>query len=628
MKKRLCIVFGLLSCISAFTQIAPEKEVNTVISEVTVFLDGAQISRKQNVNLIKGETILKFTNLSPFIDARSVQVKASGDITVLSVNHQHNFMDKPEKSDELKNLEAKLKLTENKIRLENAHLEILKEELTFLRENRVIGGKNQEVSVTNLKEATKFYSTQLSVLILKEIELNQKLVALQEEKQKLESQIGAMTSKRDYPSGEVLVKIRAERNTNAEFELSYLVSNAGWHPSYDIRAKSVNEPIELIYKANVRQDTKEDWNNVLLRFSSSEPNISGVAPELKTYFLNYNTLPPTYSKAVNRVSGIVVDSNQQPLPGATVQIEGTTIGTVTDINGNYSITIPSNASNLTFSFIGFETKTLPINNQIMNIALSENQFALEEIVVVGYGQSRSGLTSSVIQGRVSGVPANEKTLRARGTAEPIPTIQAKNQTSVDFEINIPFSVYSDNKSYSVDMAVYELPATYQYMAVPKIDKSAFLIARIIDWEKYSLLEGEANIFFEDTFVGKSVLDIRYASDTLQISLGRDKSISINREKTKDITTKRFVGNRKEEVRNWRTIIRNNKGQSIHLVIYDQVPVSTNSEIEVTVQKLVEGKHNPDNGEIKWEFTLEPSRNKELELQYSVRFPRNQNLIIE
>ena len=178
------------------------------------------------------------------------------------------------------------------------------------------------------------------------------------------------------------------------------------------------------------------------------------------------------------------------------------------------------------------------------------------------------------------------------------------------------------------MVVYSLPAFYQYYSVPKVDKGAFLMANIVDWEKYSLLEGEANVFFEDTYVGKTLLDVRYSSDTLQISLGKDKSITVNREKIKNLTTKQFIGNKKEETRSWKTVIKNNKGQKVNLVVFDQVPVSTNSEIEVNVQTISGAKHSQETGEIKWEFELNPSETKEFELKYSVKFPKYRNLIVE
>ncbi|NMB19216.1 MAG: mucoidy inhibitor MuiA family protein, partial [Erysipelothrix sp.] len=302
MKKTIFLI-ALLNFSNAFAQEVREQKVKTEVNEVTVFLDGAQITRKQSVNIQKGETILKFINLSPFIDARSVQVKTLGEATVLSVNHQQNFLDKLEKPQELISLETKLKEIDNKIKLVKANLAIVNEELTFLRENRIIGGRNQEVNVNTLRDASTFYGSKLSSLILKEIELENTLIDLNKEKEKITNQIKTKSSKKDFPSGEILVKVDAKRDLKASFELTYVVSNASWFPSYDIRAKNVNEPIEVVYKANIQQDTKVDWKNVTLKFSSSEPNVSGVAPELKTYFLNYHTLPPRYDKQINRITG-------------------------------------------------------------------------------------------------------------------------------------------------------------------------------------------------------------------------------------------------------------------------------------------------------------------------------------
>jgi uncharacterized protein (TIGR02231 family) len=204
----------------------------------------------------------------------------------------------------------------------------------------------------------------------------------------------------------------------------------------------------------------------------------------------------------------------------------------------------------------------------------------------------------------------------------------ENQTSINFEINTPYSIQSDSKNYTVDMVTYELPALYQYFAVPKVSNTAYLIAGITNWEQYQLLEGEANVFFEQTFVGKSLLDVRYASDTLEISLGRDKMVTIEREKESDFTEKSFLGNKKTASRLWKTTIKNNKSQPISMVVLDQVPVSTLEEIEVEVQSLSEGKHDVKTGEIKWEFKLAPSDTKLLELKYEVKYPRNKNLVIE
>jgi len=622
----LCIWFG-----SAFSQEEiKEKEIKTVVSEVTVFIDGTQITREKTIDLTPGKTILKFVNLSPFIDAKSIQVKAEGDLTVLSVNHQQNFMDKTEKPQEMKALETRLKDLEDKIRTENTYLEVLKDEESFLQENRNIGGKNQATSVAGLREVADFYSTRLISIKMKEIERGKTLDELNRQKKDIENQLDTWSGKKEFPSGEIVVTVDAQKNTSASFGISYVVGNCGWFPSYDIRAKNIDEPVELIYKANVRQDTKIDWNNVKLRFSSADPNTSGVAPELKTYFLDFNTLPPVYNRSVTAVRGKVTGSNQEPLPGTSVVVRGTTIGTVTDQNGNYSITVPSNAGSLTVSFIGYQTKTLPISNSVMNVMLEEDNMELDEATVVAYGiQTKAG--SEALQGKTAGIsPVTDKLkTRIRGTNSlAIPSVQTERQITVDFEIKIPYTVKSDNKSYAVDMENYNLPVTYQYYSVPKIDKNAFLIANIPDWEKYNLLEGEANTFFEGTFVGKTLLDINNASDTLQISLGQDKNVSVSREKVKDYTSRQFIGNKKEETRAWRTTVKNNKNQKINMIVLDQVPVSAAEEIEVDVQQTSGASLNHETGEVKWEFSLNPAEKKEFLLRYVVKYPKSKSLIIE
>jgi len=629
MEKIGILILGLIFSNLLFSQEIKVVEIKTDVNDVTVFIEGAQVIRKKNVDLTQGKSILKFVNLSPFIDPKSVQVKVEGELTVLSVNHQQNYLDKMERPKELQDLEKSLETIDSKIKQEGTFLSIIKEELAFLQENRAIGGRNEQISITNLQQISDFYSNKLTALKLKEIERNNTIEELNKQKTNIQNQIKTLSSKKEFPTGEILVKVDAKKNGNFSFEISYVVGNTGWFPSYDIRAKNINEPVQLIYKANVKQDTKEDWNNVKLKFSSSDPNVSGVAPELKTYFLNYNTTPPTYRPAANSVSGKVTDNKGEPLPGTTVVVQGTTIGTVTDMEGNYSITIPNNANQLSYSFIGYNSQTLPITGNVMNVAMEESVVAVDEVVVVGYGTQNKLSPSNVLSGKVSGVSVGKSNMKIRGTSSlAIPTAQVENQTTVNFEIKTPYTIKSDNKNYTVDIEFYDLPAMYQYYCVPKIDKDAFLIAKIIDWEKYSLLEGEANVFFEETYVGKTLLDVRYASDTLEISLGRDKKVSVNREKIKDFTTKQFIGNKKEEIRTWKTTVKNNKNQEINMIVLDQVPVSTAEDIEVNVLNVSGAKRDLETGEIKWEFTLNPVDKKELDLKYSVKYPKFRNLIIE
>ena len=140
MKNYIYILICLLTS-TIYSQATVAKEIKTKVSEVTVFIENAQVTRKIAQSIVKGKSDLKFINLSPFIDAKSIQVKANGAITVLSVNHQQNFIDKLEKQEEVTQLETKFDQVGRKINLEQTYLSIIKEELDFLKENRNIGGK-------------------------------------------------------------------------------------------------------------------------------------------------------------------------------------------------------------------------------------------------------------------------------------------------------------------------------------------------------------------------------------------------------------------------------------------------------------------------------------------------------
>jgi len=620
----------MLMCITGIVnaQVLPEQEVKTEVSEVAVFLDGAQVTRTKSVDVKAGQSLLKFTNLSPYIDPKSIQMKSDGELTVFAVNHQQNFLSDLEKPAELSDLEESLKRLEQQEQKENVYLGIVREEVAFLQANKSVGGRVQQMSVTTLEQAADFYGKRLTELKMKEIDYINRVQKITEQKQEIRRQIQTLSSTKSYASGEILVKIDAAKSGLARFELSYLVKNAGWFPSYDIRAKSILEPVQLVYKANVRQDTKVEWKNVKLRFSSTDPSVSGVAPKLQTYFLNYNTVPPIYKQFVNEVRGRITDSEGTALVGANVQVEGTTIGTVADMSGNYSITVPNMNCRLVYSFIGCVSQTLPVRSSVMNVTLQQDVTNLDEVVVAGYGTTaREALTGSVAGVAVDRSKTKEIKIRGMSTI-PVETQQVEKQTAVDFEIEMPYSIPSDNKNYKVDMAVYELPADYQYYCVPKVNKDAFLIANINNWEKYNLLEGEANIFFEDTYVGKTLLDVRSASDTLEISLGRDKKVSVTREKKTDFVSKQFIGNKKEETREWYTVVKNNKNQPINLVLLDQIPVSTNEEIEVSLLDKSGAQTDPETGELRWELKLDPGKQKDVTLKYAVKYPKYKRLIIE
>jgi uncharacterized protein (TIGR02231 family) len=201
------------------------------------------------------------------------------------------------------------------------------------------------------------------------------------------------------------------------------------------------------------------------------------------------------------------------------------------------------------------------------------------------------------------------------------------QTSLntEFDISLPYSVSSSLKSTVVDIREYEMKAEYNYSVVPKLDQDAFLIAKAIGWEEFSLLPGEANIFFEGTFVGNSFIDPNNIKDTLSVSLGRDKRIVVKRGKLKDLTSKNVMGNLKKENYTWEISVRNTKTEPIQINIEDQIPVSQNTQIEVTLIDMGGASYNKQTGKLTWQLELKPSETRKVASRFEVKYPKDKQI---
>ena len=167
-----------------------------------------------------------------------------------------------------------------------------------------------------------------------------------------------------------------------------------------------------------------------------------------------------------------------------------------------------------------------------------------------------------------------------------------------------------------------MKADYLYSVAPKLDPDAFLLARATGWEEFNLLPGEANIFFEGTFVAKTFIDPNSVKDTLAISLGRDKRVVVKREKLKDFTSKKFIGANKREAYAYEIAVRNTKSEPIKILIEDQVPVSQNSQIEVTVTDIAGAKYNKETGKLQWEQMIQPNASTKTVYKFEVKYPKD------
>jgi uncharacterized protein (TIGR02231 family) len=177
------------------------------------------------------------------------------------------------------------------------------------------------------------------------------------------------------------------------------------------------------------------------------------------------------------------------------------------------------------------------------------------------------------------------------------------------------------------MVKYEMEAEYEYVCVPKLDLNAYLTARVSGWEDLNLLEGEANLYFEGTYLGKTLLNVRQVTDTMDISLGRDRNIVVKREKLKEDRKTNLTGKRRE-VRSFEIEVRNQKQQVVRITIEDQFPISQNEEIEVTRGDYEGAELDDVTGKLKWKLELKPNQAEKMKFDYEVKFPKGNTVQLE
>ena len=192
----------------------------------------------------------------------------------------------------------------------------------------------------------------------------------------------------------------------------------------------------------------------------------------------------------------------------------------------------------------------------------------------------------------------------------------------------PYSIPSDAKPYIVEVTTYSLNATFKHYSIPKVEKDAFLLARITGWEDLDLIEGPANVYFAGTFVGQSYVNPKSVNDTLDLSFGRDSKVIVTRTKIKDFNNERIMGNNRKMVYSYEMVIKNNRKSAVNIDLEDQLPISQNSEIIVDAVELSKGLVNKDDGKVSWKFLIPPGESQKVIYTYTIKYPKNRTVDTE
>jgi len=530
----------LLPVGTSFAQ--PQQKLD--INEATVFLKGAELISNAKVALTKGENEIVFTNVAGDINSQSITVAATNGVVVESATFQNNYLVSDNLSPIAKILKDSIEIVKEQKQAITNHISVINMEISILDSNKTVSGANSGLSVAELQRMLDLVDKKMESYLDQRSKQKKIAAKLEERITLLTKQLAEEQKKQFQPGGQLLVKFYAKDATSSAITVDYVVTNAGWSPTYDVYADDINSPIKLYYKANVYQNSGVKWNNVRLSLSTGNPNEGVNAPDMSPEYISF-------------FAHSHVDYDLAAAPAGVYK----------------------------------ERKAVALNS--------------------------AGAQSEDKDGVVAGV-------QVQSSINDYVTVDNAG-VNTTFDIDLPYTIPSDGKQHMVAVKKYDLPATYRYFAVPKLDNDVFLQAQITNWEDLNLLPAQTNIFYEGSYVGQGFIDTHNTKDTMTISLGRDKKIVVKREQDKKLRSVKTIGTNIRETFGYSISVRNTRKTSIDLTLLDQVPISNDKDIVIEDRSTEGANYNETTGEVKWTLNLAPNETKKLSLSYTIKYPKGKTL---
>ena len=568
------IFITLISFVFTTSLYANEEDIiKSDITEVTVYAKGAQIKRKASYSIKSGVTKVIIDGVSPNIDPNSLQVIASGNSVIIIDSKYSLFYPKP-KEIKLEGLPLKVRLDiaklEDSLKRINYEIQQIQDNIDVYTATKNILSNNGTMksqgkvndSIQLLKQAIDFYMSKM-------LELNQNLTIQKKkhaDKSEVRNEMNTRLSKlRNFqndaklnpkpkgPSHRITVTLSSAAAASGKMIVSYLVSEAGWTPLYDMRADVTSGNINMNYKAQVYQNSGEDWENIKLNISTNNPFQNKTLPTMHPWYITYNNYQLQQKELDNKRKNLEISRNN---------------------NGNYG-NVPR-----------------PVTEAIEDAVYTNN----------------------------SGVAYNAKT-----TADF--TTVVDHMISAEFQIDLPYDIKSNNEQHMVLIKNMNIPAQYRYYTIPKLDQQAYLIAELTNLSELQLVPAQANIFFDDSYIGETYLNPSQLDDTVNFSLGKDPNIIVRRTLMKDECKERIVGSNKEQTKAYNIEIRNLKSAPVEIIVLDQIPITTNPEIEIIVLDKDRAMHTEKSGNLEWKLKIKPKEKENINFRYRVKHNKDMKIFL-
>ncbi|HGF6559313.1 MULTISPECIES: DUF4139 domain-containing protein [Providencia] len=505
------------------------------LNQATIFLRGAELTNSATVNLPQGESKLVFTNVANHLDQKSLSISLDNeDVLIRSIDVQTIAVE-PVYTGEVANLKTQIDAITKQISELNIKIKVGDDQLALLKDQRFFG-ETTTLSLEQSASKLEFIRKQMSAILSENLAYQQQIDELTEKQALLQTKFEGILPDNIGEQTQIVLTVDAPKNLSTNMQISYVTPDAGWSPSYDIRAKDIDKPVSITYKADVIQNTGMDWDKVKLTLSSANPTRNITPPFLTPWLLS------------------VYDQYNQGY-----------------MSGKMSATMD------------------------MEVAAPAPVAELSAV------KKRSPGMANYVSTNTNGV-------------------------NLSYNIDLPFSLASTPKAKSITIKQADVDAKYRYTSTPKMAEEVYLQAQIDDWDTLNLLNGPANIYFMNSYVGDFYVNSGQLTETLDIPFGVDDNIQISRVNNAGMRKKpTFMGSSVEQKESFLIKVRNTRKNDIKLSVYDQLPTSRDADIKVLNPEFKGGKLDETENKIEWDLTLKPQETVELPLSYTLKYPKNKQI---
>lgn len=584
----------------------------STIEKAAVYRKNARVYRVAKTNVAAGFSNIVLEDISSKLLINSIQVKIKNKQVALvaalpRMKYEQVFQAKKRSPQRIQSIQDSLTLLTRK----KSELSIEQSTLNSVRQlmmsHNPLGSKRDSgYTVTQIKELMEFRKKELLEMDNALLELSEKQSKIQSSINRLNQEFTQLQQKVAKASGQLVLQVQADKATATDIEVSYVVAGAGWSPLYDIKSDGVGKPLDLVYKAQVYQNTGYDWKQVKLSLSSSDPTLSHDRPILRPFRINITPIAVPEQQPIAQVK-----------KGNTyIQYQGTgnIILEQAFPKPSYSYNNNNNAPAI---------RKYP-DRLVRDISTTTAGVAQEDRGnYINSNGSRNTMNNTYVDGKA--VIGNVGNMGTPG--EPMTNFdlaETEQNSTINFDLELLQNVPSDGQTHVVTIKETTIPVEYEYHIVPKLEKDAFLLAKVTQYAQYNLMKGTANIFFEDVYLGQSTLDPAIITDTLLLSLGRDEQIGIKRERLQNESKK--MGNNTREELTFEISIRNNKNVSIPITVLDQIPLSNNEKLEVELIESSSARYYKPYGSLRWQKELAPNKTQKFKYTYQVKYPKDHSII--